>query len=93
MEIFFNLFIALAFCSAIADHWFVGRGYIVVPLRAFLLGCFLFTEGYLAMTAQPAMWLYVLLNMWGLANLYMGRKSPMRSGGKSASNAPSTDGR
>lgn len=78
LEILFNLFIVLAFLSAIADHWFIGRGRIVVPLRAFLLGCFVFTEGYLAATAQPMMFLYVLLNVWGLVNLYTGRKSPLR---------------
>ena len=79
MEIFFNLFVVFAFGAAIADHWFCGRGYIVVPLRCFLLGCFVVTEGYLAVTAQPAMWLYVFLNVWGLANLYAGRKAPLRS--------------
>jgi hypothetical protein len=78
-EIFFNLFVVLAFVSSVADHWFVGRGYIVVPLRCFLLGCFLFTESYLAVHAAPAMWLYVALNLWGLANIYMGRKSPLRT--------------
>lgn len=77
--LFFNCFVVLGFLSAVADHWFVGRGYIVVPLRCFLLGCFIFTEGYLALTAAPAMWLYVLLNLWGLTSLYLGRKSPMRS--------------
>lgn len=79
MEIFFNIFVILAFCSSALDHWFLGRGFIVVPLRCFLLGCFVFTEGYLAVTAQPAMWLYVALNVWGLANIYHGRKSPLRS--------------
>ncbi len=79
-EILFNLFVALAFVTAIADHWFAGRGYIVVPLRALLLGCFVFTEAYLAVTAQPAMWMYVSLNVWGLLNLYLGRKAPLRTG-------------
>lgn len=79
MEIFFNVFVVAAFCAAAVDHWFVGRGYIMVPLRVFMLGCFVFTEGYLAVNAQPAMWLYVLLNVWGLVNLYAGRKSPLRS--------------
>jgi hypothetical protein len=79
LEILFNIFIVFAFASSIADHYFVGRGYIVAPLRAFLLGCFVFTEGYLAVTAQPAMWLYVTLNLWGLTMLYTGRKSPLRS--------------
>lgn len=79
MELFFNCFVVLAFFSSAADHWFVGRGYIVVPLRAFLLGCFVFTEAYLAVTAQPAMWLYVALNVWGLVQLYLGRKAPLRT--------------
>jgi len=79
-EILFNFFAVSAFFAAATDHWFVGRGYVVVPLRVFMLGCFVFTEAYLAVHAQPAMWLYVLLNLWGLANLYLGRKSPLRTG-------------
>ena len=79
-EIFFNLFAVSAFLASGADHWFVGRGYVVVPLRVFMLGCFIFTEAYLAVHAQPAMWLYVALNLWGLGNLYLGRKSPLRTG-------------
>lgn len=78
-EILFNFFVGCAVFASVADHWFVGRGRIVVPLRAFLLGCFVFTESYLAVTAQPAMWLYVSLNLWGLFNIYVGRKSPLRS--------------
>jgi len=79
MEIFFNLFVVAAFASSALDHWFIGRGIIVVPLRCFLLGCFLFTEGYLAVTAQPAMWLYVILNLWGLVNIYAHRNAPLRT--------------
>ena len=79
LEIFFNIFVVLAFCSAAVDHWLLGRGIISRPLRCFLLGCFVFTESYLAWTAQPAMWLYVALNVLGLANIYMGRKSPLRT--------------
>jgi hypothetical protein len=78
-EIFFNLFVVAAFLAAMVDHWFVGRGYIVVPLRAFMLGCFVYTESYLAVHAQPAMWLYVGLNVWGIVNLYAGRKAPLRT--------------
>ena len=79
LEIFFNVFVCFAFISAAADHWFLGRGIILRPLRCFLLGCFVFTEGYLAITAQPAMWLYVALNVWGLANIFYGTKRPLRS--------------
>jgi hypothetical protein len=78
-EIFFNLFVVAAFVAAGVDHWFVGRGFIVVPLRVFMLGCFVYTESYVAWHNQPAMWLYVLLNVWGLLNLYAGRKSPLRT--------------
>lgn len=78
-EILFNLFVVLAFASSALDHWFIGRGVIVVPLRAFLLGCFVFTESYLAVHAQPAMWLYVALNVWGLVNLFGRRMVPLRT--------------
>lgn len=91
-ELLFNFFVAAAFVAAVGDHFFVGRGYIVVPLRVFMLGCFVFTEAYLAVHAQPAMWLYVALNMWGLLNLYTGRKSPLRTGKTiHASTSDSTD--
>lgn len=79
-EIFFNVFVVAAFFAAMVDHWFAGRGYIVVPVRAFMLGCFVYTESFLAWHNQPAMWLYVALNAWGIANLYIGRKSPLRTG-------------
>lgn len=78
-EILFNFFVGCAFLASMTDHWFVGRGYIVVPLRAFMLGCFVYTESYLAYHNQPGIWLYVALNIWGLANLYMGRKAPLRT--------------
>ena len=78
-EIFFNVFAVAAFITSAVDHWFIGRGVILVPLRAFLLGCFVYTESYLAVHAQPAMWLYVALNGWGLANLYAGRMVPLRT--------------
>lgn len=77
-SLLFNCFVVLAFGCSILDHWFAGRGYILAPLRALLLGCFVFTEAFLAITAQPMMWLYVALNLWGLVNLYAGRKSPLR---------------
>lgn len=78
LELFFNLFVGLAFCASVVDHYFLGRGRVLVPLRVFILGCFIFTEGYLAATAQPIMMLYLLLNLWGLLHLYLGRKSPLR---------------
>jgi hypothetical protein len=78
-EILFNGFVIAAFTSSAVDHWFIGRGVILVPLRAFLLGCFVFTESYLAYHAQPAMWLYVALNVWGLVNLYARRMAPLRT--------------
>jgi len=89
LEIFFNVFVVGAFCAAAVDHWFVGRGYIVVPLRVFMLACFVFTESYLAYHAQPAMWLYVALNVWGLANLFLGRKAPLRCGSGNVSSPTS----
>jgi len=79
LEIFFNLFVVAAFCAAAVDHWFVGRGYIMVPLRVSMRAGSGFTESYLADNAQPAMWLYVALNIWGLANLFMGRRAPLRT--------------
>lgn len=76
IDIFFNLFVFAAFCASAVDHYFVGQGRIVKPLRAFLLGCFMFTEGYLAMR-HPAVWFYFALNVWGLLTLFYGRKVPL----------------
>lgn len=76
-EIFFNLFVVVAFLASALDHYYVGQGHIYKPLRAFLLGCFMFTEGYLALT-HPALWFYFILNVWGLLNLFYGRRVPLR---------------
>lgn len=73
LYILFNLFVVAAFCSSALDHYFVGQGRIYKPLRAFLLGCFVFTESYLAFE-NPVIWLYVALNFWGLGNLFYGRQ-------------------
>jgi hypothetical protein len=71
--IFFNMFVVAAFLSSALDHYFVGQGRVIRPLRAFLLGCFVFTETYLAID-NPVLWLYVSLNFWGLGNLFFGRR-------------------
>lgn len=75
--ILFNFFVVCAFLASAADHVAVGQGIIIRPLRAFLLSCFVFTEGYLAIE-NPVVWLYVALNFWGLFNLFYGRKVPLR---------------
>jgi len=72
-NLFFNLFVVAAFLSSVADHYLVGQGRIVRPLRAFLLGCFVFTETYLAID-NPVIWLYVSLNFWGLFHLFYGKR-------------------
>lgn len=69
-DVLFSVIVVWAFIGSAADHWYIGRGVINKPLRYFVLGCFVCTEAYLAMTAQPAMWLYVALNVWGIINLW-----------------------
>ena len=76
VDLFFNLFVFAAFVASTVDHYFVGQGQIKKPLRAFLLGCFMFTEGYLAFT-HPMLWFYFVLNWWGLLNLFYGRHGPL----------------
>lgn len=83
LYILFNLFVVAAFLASAADHYLIGQGIISKPNRAFLLGCFVFTEAYLAIE-NPVVWLYVLLNFWGLFNLFLGRKVPLRFRRKSA---------
>jgi len=77
LDIFFNIFVVCAFVASFADHFAVGQGFIIRPLRAFLLSCFIFTEGYLAVR-HPVVWFYVALNFWGLFNLFYGKKVPLR---------------
>ena len=76
-DILFNIFVICAFFTSGVDHFFAGKGMVLKPIRAFLLGCFLFTETYLAIE-NPVLWLYVLLNFWGLGNLFFGGRVPFR---------------
>lgn len=76
-EILFTAVVVVAFLGSAVDHWFIGHGTIHRPLRYTILGCFIFTEGYLAVTAQWAMWFYVALNVWGIINLKWGRMIPL----------------
>lgn len=71
--IFFNLFVVVGFLAAVCDHYLVGQGRILRPLRALLLGCFIFSESYLAVS-NPVIWLFVALSFWGLLNLFFGKR-------------------
>ena len=81
--ILFNIFVGMAFVSSLADHYFVSRrdeGKAVPqfrPNRALLLGCFIYTEGYIALTDKPAVWLFVALNFWGVYCLFIRNKVPL----------------
>ena len=71
-EIMFNVIVVMAFVASAANHWLLARNRVNRVLIVFMLGCFVFTEGYLAME-RPALWLYVVLNLWGLAQFWVTR--------------------
>lgn len=74
-EALFNLFIILAFFTSLLDHWWVGtHERINRPLRAFLLGCFIATESWVALEGRPMFFLYVALNFFGLYMLFAHKK-------------------
>ena len=67
----FSVLVGMAFVAALIDHYWVGaHGTIHRPVRAFLLGCFIATETWVALDGKPAMFLYVSLNFFGLWMLF-----------------------
>lgn len=68
----FNVVASMAFLAQVVNYWLLGRGIINRYLFLFVLGCYLVTESMLAIH-YPAMWLYVVLNLWGLFNIYKQR--------------------
>jgi hypothetical protein len=64
-EIIFSCVVVLGFFSAIINHKLVAKDRVSRPTYVFMLGCFLYTESYIALE-RPIMWLYVSLNLWGL---------------------------
>lgn len=72
-EAIFNAIVGLAFVAQVANYWLLGRGIVNRYLFLFVLGCYLVTETMVALE-YPSMYLYVVLNLWGLWNIY--RKDP-----------------
>jgi hypothetical protein len=76
-DILFSVLVLFAFLASMADHYVVGQGRINKPLRAFLLGCFIVTESWIALDGKPVVFLYVALNFWGLYWLFLHQKIPL----------------
>lgn len=74
-DVLFSVIVAMAFCASLIDHYWVGQHNTVnKPVRAFLLGCFIITETWIALDGKPAMLLYVSLNFFGLYMLFIHKK-------------------
>ena len=69
----FRLMILLTFCLSALNHFLLPRGIISRTLIITMLCGFVYTEGYLAITVDPTMSLYVVLNIWGLYNFWQTR--------------------
>lgn len=65
LDIVFNVVVVMAFVAQVVNYWLLGQGYISRFLFLFVLGCFIITEGIVALD-RPIYVLYVLLNMWGV---------------------------
>ncbi len=72
--IMFRAMVVMTFALAAANHYLIPRGRISRTVIIVMLGGFIYTEGYLAITVDPTMWLYVSLNVWGLYNFWTTRK-------------------
>lgn len=74
-QLMFNAMMVITFITAIADHYIAGSGLVKRPVRVLLLTGFTYTEAYIAIVEhQPAMWLYVALNLWGIWLQFKGNK-------------------
>ena len=64
-EIIFSCVVVLGFLSAAINHRLVAKNRISRPTYVFMLGCFLYSEAYVAIT-YPIIGLYAILSAWGL---------------------------
>ena len=69
LEIIFNTVVVMGFLGSIYNYWLLGKGHINKLVFLFVLGCFVITESMVAIH-QPVYVLYVLLNVWGIYNLW-----------------------
>jgi len=73
--IMFRAMVVLTFALSAINHFLLPRGIISRTLIILMLAGFIYTEGYIALTVDPTMWLYVSLNLWGLANFWKTRNA------------------
>jgi hypothetical protein len=65
--------ILLATAAQAFNYYLLGfKGIRNQPLWLFVLAMFCVTEGIIAYTVDPFMWLFVILNMWGGFNFIRG---------------------
>lgn len=79
-EIMFNVMIGMAFLTSALNYWFIGKSRYSIYTVATMHGCFIYTEGFLAIEGYSAMWAYVALNVWALWNLWRLASAALRDG-------------
>ena len=68
----FTTIIVLGFGAAVVDHWYYGNRAFNPSVRVLYLGCVIAIDGWLAITVNPALFLWVLLYVWGVWNVIRG---------------------
>ena len=64
----FTLIVVLGFLASAFDHWLFGKGKLNPYVRLLYLACVIVVDGWLAVTVNPALGLWVLLYLFGAWN-------------------------
>lgn len=63
--------IVVSFVLQVYCYWRLGRGQIPYVVQMFVLLGYFATEAYWAVHGNPLMWLYCVLNVWGMYNMLL----------------------
>jgi hypothetical protein len=69
MGVIFNAVVVMGFLGSVLNYWLIGQGKLSRLVFLFVLSCFVVTEAMVALH-YPIYWLYVVLNIWGIWNLW-----------------------
>jgi len=72
MNPLFHFLVVTAFLVQVFNYRELGKDRVNHYTWLYVLGCFVVTEGMIAME-KPVYWLYVVLNIWGIYNLFTGK--------------------
>ena len=67
-DVLFSVIVVLGFIAAVVDHWLFGEHKFNPTVRMTYLGCCIVVDGWLAVTVNATLWLWVLLYVWGVWN-------------------------